>query len=192
MIDALSALLYCLAITSYWLRAQRLFSECNCTEIARTEMSLFGATCNCSDWECTTCNCICPRRIHRTARYCMVLFCIGPGRAWWACCTKSTKLKGFESRAVPRPLLNHACSSGSLCAFHSTFGDHCGLKREFGGDCTFKHQHLREVSWYKIPLKMFENFIKLIQLPIFLLSLSQNIFSVKLFSDHFLFNRGSI
>ena len=73
----------------------------------------------------------------------------GAGRAWWACCTKSTKLKGFESRAV-RPLLNHARSSGSLCAFHTAFGDHCALlKRVFGGDCPFKHQNLREVTAQK-------------------------------------------
>ena len=116
-----------IVIISYWLRAQmRLFGIVQLFGLKAPEMQLQWR-CNCWAGELEA----------------------GWSGAWWACCTKSTKLKGFESRAV-RPLLNHARSSGSLCAFHTTFGDHCALlKRVFGGDCPFKHQNLREVTAQK-------------------------------------------
>ena len=33
--------------------------------------------------------------------------------------------KSKDLKRAARPLLNHACASGSLCAFHTRFGDHC-------------------------------------------------------------------
>ena len=157
-----------IVIISYWLRAQmRLFGKVQLFGLKAPEMQL--------QWRC---NC-----------WAGELEAEGGAAAWWACCTKSTKLKGFESRAV-RPLLNHARSSGSLCAFHTTFGDHCALlKRVFGGACPFKHQNLREVTAQKC-----QNCRNFWLKSLLIYSLSPNIFvlGVKLFSDHFLFTRGSI